>query len=98
MSAFKPYFSEWLVRQYFAGWWLLPCLLLTPLLLSGCGEAASCWNDIKGRFTSCEDMRRDEIDKRLDERERERSKSSLRDDLTPEEALRLVQMPTGPMK
>jgi hypothetical protein len=20
---FKPYFSEWLVRQYFAGWWLL---------------------------------------------------------------------------
>jgi hypothetical protein len=20
---FKPYFSEWLVRQYFRGWWIL---------------------------------------------------------------------------
>lgn len=20
---FEPYFSEWLVRQYFKGWWLL---------------------------------------------------------------------------
>lgn len=43
--------------------------LLALLLLSGCGEAASCWNDIKGRFTSCEDMRRDEINKLLDERQ-----------------------------
>ena len=23
MKLFKPYFAEWLVRQYFAGWWLL---------------------------------------------------------------------------
>jgi hypothetical protein len=47
-------------------------ILLSLLALTGCGEAASCWNDIKGRFTSCEDMRRDEIDKRIDERERGR--------------------------
>ena len=40
--------------------------------LTGCGEAASCWNEIRGRYTSCQDMRADEIDKRIDERERER--------------------------
>lgn len=31
---FKPYFSEWLVRQYFSGWWVLG---LAALLLAGCG-------------------------------------------------------------
>jgi hypothetical protein len=26
---FKPYFSEWLVRQYFRGWWII---VVVPLL------------------------------------------------------------------
>ena len=48
--------------------------LLALLLLSGCGEAASCWNDNRGRFTSCEDMRRDEINREIDKREMERQR------------------------
>lgn len=50
---------------------IIPIVLGVCLLVSGCGEPASCWNDNRGRFTSCEDMRSDEIDKRLDERERQ---------------------------
>lgn len=44
--------------------------ILVSLVLVGCGERASCWNDNKGRYTSCEDMRGDEIDRRIDERGR----------------------------
>lgn len=47
---------------------LAGCIGLALLLLTGCGEAASCWNDIKGRITSCEDMRRDEINREIDRR------------------------------
>lgn len=43
--------------------------LMSLLILTGCGERASCWNDIKGRYTSCEDMRGDEIERRIDRRE-----------------------------
>ncbi len=57
MSAFKPYFSEWLVRQYFAGRWLPQCLLLMLLLLSGCGEAASCWDQRRAAPADCEHTR-----------------------------------------
>jgi hypothetical protein len=40
------------------------------LTLSGCsGETASCWNDARGRYTSCEDARSDEINRELDKRE-----------------------------
>jgi hypothetical protein len=49
-------------------------IVLALLLLSGCGEAASCWNDNRGRFTSCEDMRRDEINREIDKREMERGR------------------------
>lgn len=57
------------------GWWeaaLAVVAIAALVVLTCCGESASCWNDIKGRYTSCEDMRRDEIDKRIDERERQR--------------------------
>jgi hypothetical protein len=56
------------VRSKFVGF----VAAISVFLLAGCGERASCWNDIKGRFTSCQDMRSDEIDKRIDERERGR--------------------------
>jgi len=48
-----------------------PALALAVILiltLTGCGERASCWNAIQGRFTSCEEMRSDEIDRHLDRR------------------------------
>jgi hypothetical protein len=45
-------------------------IILASLMLFGCGERASCWNDSKGRFTSCEDMRSDEINRELDKREK----------------------------
>lgn len=44
--------------------------LLALLLLSGCGEAAQCWNHIQSRATSCEQMRLDEIERNRQERER----------------------------
>jgi hypothetical protein len=25
---FKPYFSEWLVQQYFRGWWILAIIVM----------------------------------------------------------------------
>lgn len=28
---FKPYFSEWLVRQYFRGWWLIALIVILAL-------------------------------------------------------------------
>ena len=36
-------------------------------LLAAC-EPASCWNEIKGRYTDCAQMRADEIDRELDRR------------------------------
>jgi hypothetical protein len=51
---------------------LLGFILMTLSMLTGCGQPASCWNSDRGRFTSCEDMRRDEIDRRIDEREHRR--------------------------
>jgi hypothetical protein len=42
--------------------------LLALLLLSGCGEAASCWNHIKDRATTCEQMRMDEAERNKQER------------------------------
>jgi hypothetical protein len=47
----------------------IPVCVVVFMLLAGCGEPASCWNDIKGRFTSCQDMRKDETDRQLDKRE-----------------------------
>lgn len=46
----------------------LAVAVILMLTLTGCGERASCWNDIQGRFTSCEDMRSDEINREIDRR------------------------------
>lgn len=33
MTLFKPYLSEWLVRQYLAGWWVFVALILAVILI-----------------------------------------------------------------
>lgn len=38
-------------------------LIAAAFALAGCGEAASCWNDQRGRATSCDDMRRDQMER-----------------------------------
>lgn len=55
--------------------WIIPvlgilALVLVCLLLSGCGEPASCWNSERNRYTSCSDMRGDEADRRAAYRNR----------------------------
>lgn len=51
---------------------LLGFILMGLSMLTGCGEPASCWNADRGRFTSCEDMRRDQINREIDKREFQR--------------------------
>lgn len=44
--------------------------MCASLALAGCGERAACWNDSRGRYTSCSDVRIDEINRELDKREK----------------------------
>lgn len=49
--------------------------LLSLMVLTGCGERASCWDDKRARFAPCEEVRRDEINREIDRREMERERN-----------------------
>lgn len=47
-------------------------IVVALLLLSGCGEPASCWSEHRATFRPCDEVRIDQINREIDKRERDR--------------------------